>query len=85
MIGSLYLVTECEAPPNGNNAVVVSNDLITSVGETYTYKCLCGYNTTDELVTTCTSDGSWSEPPPECNCKNFNLYYDTNIISNAKL
>ena len=39
-------------------------------GESYTYSCLAGYETSDSLTTQCLSDGSWSLATlPTCNSK----------------
>ena len=33
---------------------------------TYTYSCMEGYRTDDELCTVCEADGMLSSPPPNC-------------------
>ena len=35
-------------------------------GQTFTYSCVPGYATTDDLTVSCTHDGQFSATPPEC-------------------
>ena len=41
--------------------------------ETYTYACMEGYVTDDELVVVCLPDGELSSPAPNCSGQ-FSLY-----------
>ena len=59
----------CPAPSAGINTVVLPDNLQYGLEylESYTYSCIEGYNTTDELCTVCQPDGSLSlTRPPQC-------------------
>ena len=62
------MITEitCPKPAAGINTVEVPADLNMTYLDTYTYSCLDGYTTTDELFTVCKPDESLSAPPPNC-------------------
>ena len=71
--GLLYIVSSlliieitCSKPDPGINTVDVPDDLDLKYLNTYTYSCLEGYTTTDELCTVCKSNGTLSVPPPNC-------------------
>ena len=61
----LHQVYECGPPPDGENTEKVPSSFRTKIGQSYTYTCLCGYTTGEELVTTCV-DGYWTGSPPNC-------------------
>ena len=61
------IVIECGAPPNGINTVEISPDVTLFYKESYNYSCLEGYDTDEEVITTCLGDSSLSlDPPPTC-------------------
>ena len=48
----------CGSPPDGANTVPVPDNYSLSYGEKYTYSCLEGYETTDQLTVECEYDSS---------------------------
>ena len=59
----------CDAPAAGTNTVARPPDVADGLDylESYTYQCMEGYSTTDELCTVCQPDGSLSlTTPPNC-------------------
>ena len=60
----------CDPPPAGNNTRDIPEELLENgltYLQSYTYSCLDGFFTTDEVFTKCQSDGSLSlANPPEC-------------------
>ena len=48
------------------NTVDVPDNLNMTYLDTYTYSCLEGYTTTDDICTVCKSDGTLSVSPPNC-------------------
>ena len=59
----------CGTPPDGNNTVMMPFGLVLAYLDTYTYTCLEGYSTDDELCTVCLPDGTLSlAEPPICEC-----------------
>ena len=56
---------------NGTNTEPVPADKASSMGylDSYTYSCLDGYRTDDELCTVCQPNGSLSSPAPMCSRK----------------
>ena len=63
----------CDAPPAGDNTEPIPADIVAlGLGhlESYTYSCLSGFATTDELCTVCLPDGTLSmDAAPNCTCK----------------
>ena len=62
----LIIEIRCPKPAAGINTVEVPANLNMTYLDTYTYSCLDGYTTTDELCTVCKSNGTLSVPPPNC-------------------
>ena len=56
----------CSIPENGEFTEDVPADLNLAYLDTYTYSCIEGYTTDDELVVVCQSDCELSAPPPNC-------------------
>ena len=60
----------CDPPPAGTNTKDIPEELLEdglTYLQSYTYSCLDGFFTTDEVFTKCQSDGSLSlADPPEC-------------------
>ena len=56
----------CPVPKNGAFTEDVPADLNLAYLETYTYSCLEGYVTDNELVVVCQPDGKLSAPAPNC-------------------
>ena len=56
----------CAAPRNGRNTKTVDASMIIQEDKEYTYKCVKGFNTTDNLTTVCRFNGSWTNSPPIC-------------------
>ena len=62
----------CGAPPSGTNTVTLPPEVADGLDylESYTYQCIEGYSTTDELCTVCQPDGNLSlSTPPNCTGK----------------
>ena len=57
---------------NGTNTIPVSTMLLEYM-ETYTYSCMEGYRTTDELCTVCQYDGTLTLAGDEPNCTSKHL------------
>ena len=60
---------KCPGLENGTNTVYVPDSLSDGLiyQESYTYSCMEGYNTTDELFTVCQANGALSlATPPNC-------------------
>ena len=67
-----FSVVFCDKPSEGVNTEVVPPTLNGGLSylEIYTYSCLAGYETTDELSTVCKPDGTLSlATPPTCHGK----------------
>ena len=65
----MFLAITCPTPSSGVNTVDLSSDALDGLSylESYTYSCIEGYTTTDELTTVCQPDGSLSvSTPPQC-------------------
>ena len=56
----------CPVPENGAFTEDVPADLNLTYLDTYTYSCMEGYVTDDELVVVCQSDGELSTCSPNC-------------------
>ena len=69
LISSFCNLVYCAAPRNGINTKTVDASMTIPEGVEYTYECVEGSNTTDNLTTVCTANGSWTNPPPICTCK----------------
>ena len=68
----MYIVAiTCPGLMNGTNTEPVPADKASSMGylESYTYSCLDGYTTDDELCTVCQPNGTLSSPAPMCSRK----------------
>ena len=68
MIDYVTAIT-CTGPPPGTNTINIPANLAQGMSylQSYTYSCMEGYNTTDELCTVCQPDGSLSlTVPPIC-------------------
>ena len=65
---------------NGTNTEPVPADKASSMGylESYTYSCMEGYKTNDELCTVCQPDGELSSPAPDCVRKFLIIYSQQN-------
>ena len=63
----------CDAPPAGDNTEPIPAELAMSgldYLETYTYSCLAGFGTTDDLCVVCMPDGTLSmDTAPNCTCE----------------
>ena len=59
----------CPEPLSGiyTNPVPVNTTM--TYLSTYTYSCMDGYSTDDELCTVCQANGMLSSPPPNCTRK----------------
>ena len=57
----------------------VPENLTLNALESYTYSCIDGYATDDNLCTVCLSNGALSSPPPNCTGKwkwlNFSVMF----------
>ena len=62
----LIIEIRCPKPAAGMNTVDVPDNLNMTYLDTYTYSCLEGYITTDDICTVCKSDGTLSVEPPAC-------------------
>ena len=63
------LATKCPAPASGTNTEKIPDKVQEGLlySESYTYSCLKGYETSDEVCTVCQQDGTWSMiNPPIC-------------------
>ena len=65
------MTTICPTPPEGTNTVGILSDLSNGLPylNIYTYSCLDGFSTTDDLCTVCKPDGTLSITPPNCTGK----------------
>ena len=71
-------VIKCPGLENGTNTVYVPDSLSDGLiyQESYTYSCMEGYTTTDELCTVCQPDGTLSlTKPPNCTGKSHQKVY----------
>ena len=62
----------CEPPKAGNNTRDIPEELLENgltYLQSYTYSCLDGFSTTDDLCTVCKPDGTLSITPPNCTGK----------------
>ena len=62
----------CPAPENGTNTEPVPDSLQAGIlySDSYTYSCMEGYTTSDELCTVCLADGDLSlNMAPNCTSK----------------
>ena len=69
---------KCPGPENGTNTVYVPDSLSDGLiyQESYTYSCMEGYTTTDELCTVCQPDGTLSlTKPPNCTGRSYQKVY----------
>ena len=62
----LIIEITCPKPAAGTNTVDIPDVLDMTYLDTYTYSCLEGYITTDDICTVCKSDRTLSVPPPNC-------------------
>ena len=62
----LIIEIACPKPDPGTNTVEVPADLNMKYLDTYTYSCLEGFTTTDDICTVCKSNGTLSAGPPTC-------------------
>ena len=56
---------DCGIPPDGENTTEVNVGPSLAL-EKYTYSCLTGYSSTDDMSIVCLPDGSWLGSPPTC-------------------
>ena len=76
-----HLVTTC-AVPDGNNTEMVESGLVINYLESYTYQCLSGYTSFDEMCAVCLENNVLSIPPPNCSGKfMFYLYLSLELKS----
>ena len=63
-----FVAITCPAPSPGENTVDLPVNVTDGLSylESYTYSCMDGYDTMDELCATCQPDGTLSIPPPTC-------------------
>ena len=54
----LVIPDACRSPPDGTNTVPVPDDCSLSYGEKYTYSCLEGFETADQLTVECEYDST---------------------------
>ena len=67
LVSSLLIIEiTCPKPDPGTNTVEVPADLNMKYLDTYTYSCLEGFTTTDDICTVCKSNGTLSAGPPTC-------------------
>jgi hypothetical protein len=63
-----FLEITCGIPPNGTFTEVVPPMPI-MFEQTFTYSCISGYKTTDDLTVSCMIDGQFSAAAPTCSGK----------------
>ena len=55
-----FAALACDAPTYENNIKAVDSSFQFRRGQLYTYECNEGYETADDVVTTCNADGTWT-------------------------
>ena len=71
-----FVGVTCPPVPSGMYTSYVPENLTLNALESYTYSCIDGYATDDDLCTVCLSNGSLSIPPPSCSGKWSTVYKD---------
>ena len=61
-----FVGVTCPPVPPGMYTSYVPENLTLNALESYTYSCIDGFTTDDDLCTVCLSNGSLSIPPPSC-------------------
>ena len=56
----------CQSPTNGVNTKAVHASPPYVYQSVYEYECIVGYVTSDDMVSTCQGNGTWSTSPPTC-------------------
>ena len=69
---SVYTAVLCPDLNNLPNGTLTVMGL--SVGDATSFTCDDGYELIGSMNVTCTSDGTWSDEPPMCRCKQLNLH-----------
>ena len=64
----------CPPPANGINTEEVAGSAQYVYDDEYEYVCRVGYTGSDNMVSTCQADGTWSLSPPTCTGKNINNF-----------
>jgi len=76
---------QCDNPPTPSNGAITScssgNIIQSYEGDTCSFTCNTGYQLTGSDITTCQSDGSWSNT--ETACRRGQLYVMLITISNC--
>ena len=70
----------CPSVQPGMYTSYVPENLTLNALESYTYSCIDGFTTDDDLCTVCLSNGSLSIPPPSCSGKWSTVYKDTAVV-----
>ena len=72
----LFIEVICGTPADGVNTMMVPDDLHLCYEESYIYSCIVGYETDEEVVTSCRYDGNWTLlTPPTCKRKHLVVLY----------
>ena len=59
-------VVTCPVPLDGSFTKPVNSNIPTNYGDTYTYQCIEGRRSADNMTVKCMIDGSWSDSAPIC-------------------
>ena len=71
----LLVAITCLVQIEGKNLKPVPGNITLRYQETYTYSCIEGFDTMEDLCATCQPDGTLSIPPPACYGKIINKSY----------